>query len=100
MVSWKAICHRMQQDFILKDDNCYYLFCFDLPIKADVNVGIAENAELEDRFELTDRITAVTWMDNGDALSFTQEKDKVTVYTQSQGYGRNLVVRVAKIQCE
>ncbi len=87
-------------DFILKRDNNYYLFCYNLPMSADPNVALFKDAQYDSRFQLTDRIETVTWMDNGEAVEFKQDGDNVTVKTVPYTYGRNLVVRVAKLVCE
>lgn len=87
-------------DFILKKDNNYYLFCYNLPMSADPNVALFTEAQYDSKFQLTDRIESVTWMDNGDSVDFKQDGDNVTVTTVPYTYGRNLVVRVAKIVCK
>lgn len=86
-------------DFILKDGNNYYLFCYNLPMVADANVAILENAQYESKFSLADKIQSVVWMDNGAKVKYTQNEENVTVTTVPYTYGRNLVVRVAKITC-
>ena len=87
-------------DFILKYENTYYLFCYNLPMIADPNVALAENAQYESRFRFADEIQAVTWMDNGSEVQYTQDEETVTIQTVPYTYGRNLVVRVAKIVCK
>lgn len=86
-----------EEDFLLKDGNNYYLFCFRLPMRADANVAQNEEADFSDQFELEDKITAITWMDNGETVAYEQAGSQVTVHTVPFSYGRNLVVRVAKI---
>lgn len=89
-------------DFLLKDGNCYYLFCHKLPVSGDENVAkvIYQDAGLYiTSFELPEKIQSITWMDDDTEVSFTQEGDKVTVNKVPFTYGRNLVVRVAKIVC-
>ena len=88
-----------EEDFLLKDGNCYYLFCFRLPMRADGNVAQNEEADFSDVFELPEQIRSIAWMDNGEAVEYTQEGSSVTVHTVPYCYGRNLVVRVAKISC-
>lgn len=88
------------KDFILRDGNAYYLFCFDLPTKGDANVTVSGDSAYEDKFTLPDTIRSVYWLDDGAPLEFEQNKDnEVTVHTVPFRYGRNLVVRVAKIEC-
>ena len=88
-----------EDDFLLKDGNVYYLFCFDLPMRADANVAQNEEADFADIFELPEQIASVTWMDSGEPVDYVQEGARVTIHTVPYCYGRNLVVRVAKIIC-
>ncbi len=89
-----------ERDFILKDGKNYYLFCYGIPMKSDPNVALRHVADYSERFKLEDKIVNVTWMDNDEVLRFDQEGEDVTVYTSPFAYGRDLVVRVAKIVCE
>lgn len=89
-----------EDDFILKDGKNYYLFCYNLPMIADANVAIFENTAYDSVFKLADKIQSVRWMDNDEDVSYKQEGGNVTVTTVPFSYGRNLVVRVAKIVCE
>lgn len=86
-------------DFLLKEGNKYYLFCFHLPKTTNSNVDRFEDADYRDCFQLEEKIESVVWMDNGIEVPFTQESNKVTVYTEAYRYGSNLVVRVARITC-
>lgn len=88
-----------KKDFLLQNGKDYYLFCFDLPMRADANVSLNEKGDFSDVFDLAKPIQSVRWMDNGEPLHFVQEGSHVTVYTEPFCYGRNLVVRVAKITC-
>lgn len=87
-------------DFILQKDNVYYLFCCDLPMVADPNVALVQDGEYTDVFTLDRKITEITWMDNGEPLKFEQTGNRVCVHTEPFCYGRNLVIRVARIQTE
>ena len=87
------------EDFLLKHENAYYLFCYDLPMKADPNVAVFAPHGYESKFRLPETVRSVTWLDNGEAVAFTQNGEDVTVTTVPYTYGRNLVVRVAKIEC-
>ena len=89
-----------ENDFLLKDGNTYYLFCYDIPMSADPNVGLQTETNYIEKFKLPDKITSVTWMDNNTPVEYTQDGDNVTVQTVPYQYGRDLVVRVAKIVCE
>lgn len=87
------------KDFILKHNNCYYLFCFNLQMAGDENVALKlkENEVYEDIFEMDEKIESVVWLDDGAPVSFAQNGSFTRVFTEPFKYGRNLVVRVAKI---
>ena len=87
-------------DFILKNGKNYYVFCYHLPMKGNANVAIYTNTPYDSKFKLADKIRRVTWLDNGKDVHYVQEGEHVTMTTMPFVYGRNLVVRVAKIECE
>lgn len=89
-----------EQDFLLKDGKNYYLFCYGLPMSANVNVALSEDANYIERFRLPEKIRSVTWLDNQVPVHFCQEGEEVVITTEPFTYGRDLVVRVAKIVCE
>ena len=64
---------------------------------ADPNVAMVQGADYTDVFTLDREITEITWLDNGEPLTYEQEDDRVRVRTEPFCYGRNLVIRVAKI---
>ena len=84
-------------DFILQKDDVYYLFCCDLPMVADINVALVQGADYTDVFTLDREITEITWLDNGESVTYEQTGNRVCVHTEPFCYGRNLVIRVAKI---
>ncbi len=87
-------------DFLLKDGKNYYVFCSNLPMVGDPNVAKFGNADLKSEFELQEKIQSISWLDNGEAVAFTQEDNKVHMQCVPFFYGNSLVVRVAKIVCE
>ena len=87
-------------DFLLRDGNQYYLFCYDLPMVADANVAMYVTQEYDSKFPFTQKIRSVTWMDNGESVEFRQEQGSAIIQTVPFIYGRSLVVRVAKITVE
>ena len=87
-------------DFLLKDGKNYYLFCFKLPMSADINVACFEDSDYKDIFEFAEEVESVKWMDNGADVTFKKEGNTMTVFTEPYLYGRSLVVRVAKIVCK
>ncbi len=85
-------------DFFLEQDDVLYLLVDGLPMVADPNVALGgENQDFLRRFHTERRVASVTWLDDGSPAAFTQENGLVTVQTPPFTYGRNLVVRVAKI---
>ena len=88
------------RDFILKNDEAYYLFCFGLPTSSNPHVARMRN---EDRYTDTftlpegDELASVKWLDNGVDVEFIQNGAEVTVKTTPFFYGVNHVVRVAKM---
>ncbi len=88
-------------DFLLKFGKTYYLFCDRLATVADPNVTIEGNpSTYTDRFVLPEPVRSVSWMDNGEAVEYTQNGSEIAVRTVPFKYGRNTVIRVAKIVCE
>ena len=85
-------------DFILKKDNTYYLFCDKLPMSADPNVTRNQETLFQDKFKLDKKIKTVTWLDNNEPVAFEQNGEQVIIKTVPYTYGRQLVIRVAKIE--
>ena len=67
---------------------------------ADPNVAKNIETEYMDVFNLSEKIKSVVWLDNGAELEFLQENGITTIKTEPFPYGRDLVVRVAKIVCD
>lgn len=88
------------EDFILKGDDAYYLFCHKIPMAGSLNVVI--NEEMKDSFtlsfEMADKIKSINWLDTGLDVEFTQEGNSVTIVNTKQPYGQNVVVRIARIK--
>ncbi len=87
------------QDFILKstDGEHLYLFCFNPGLKGDKNVtvGIKESGNVDFK-NVTDKISEIHWMDNGELLEFAQENGRLAVNFTGYDYGEFYCVRVAK----
>jgi alpha-L-fucosidase len=89
------------RDFVLKADNTYYLFCYDLPMSADLNVQSLTNAHYLDEFVFDKKVKSISWLDDKKAtISCEQKDEKLLVHTSSFRYGAHYVVRVAKIEVE
>ena len=94
-----AVVENKQKDFILRGENAYYLFCFDLPMSADPNVERTRENAYVDRVRLPEEVKSVTWLDDRNAkLTFTQTGDRLEIQTEPFPYGKNLVVRIAEIK--
>lgn len=90
---------KKPQDFILQEGDTYYLFCYGLPSYIDVNVSLGAVVLYEDAFRFEKEVKKITWLDDGAAVDFEQADGRVVVHTKPFHYGKNLVVRVAKIEC-
>ena len=84
-------------NFFLKDGNNYYLFFFDVGSSGDINVSIERDSNPDNVFTFSEKIKSAVWLDNGKALNFTQDGDRVNIQAKPAEYGQSYVVRVAKI---
>jgi len=89
------------RDFLLKKDNNYYLFCYDLPMSADLNVQSLTQANYLDEFAFDKKVQSMVWLDDPELPIEYEQKDGVlSVHTKCFRYGAHYVVRVAKITVE
>ncbi len=86
------------KDFVLRKDDTYYLFVHEIHANADPNVSQHTAADYLERVPFDREVTSVHWLDNSEALAFTQEDGILTINTTPFQYGTDLVVRVAKIE--
>ncbi len=87
------------KDFLLKGDNCYYLFVHDIAAGGDQNVVKDPGMNpYTDTFVLPAKIKSVKWIDNGKDVYFVENGNSVSICPTHQIYGENLVVKVAKIE--
>lgn len=87
-----------EKDFLLKNKDYYYLFCYDLPMMQLLVPDDVKENDFLDIFDLPEAVQSVVWLDNGEALKFEQNGNgQVMIHTEPYAYGRDLVVRVAKI---
>lgn len=83
------------KNFLLHDATAYYLFCHDIPMSADPNVTLpAETARISFPFP---PIRSAVWLDDGSPVDFIHADGQLTLLPKPYPYGRNLVVRVARI---
>ena len=77
-----------ERDFILKNGDKLYLFCFGLRIGGEKeNVSFRPGAPVK----------SVKWMDTGSPIAFDEKDGEITLELDPYVYGRDLVVRVAII---
>lgn len=89
------------EKFILKADQpgIYYLFVPNLGIVGSANVvSRVENMVKASITGFPEEIKSIRWIENDEKLNFTQDGDKVDINCTQYEYGRNYVVRVAKIE--
>lgn len=85
------------EDFVLKEDNKYYVFCHRIGLMGDPFV--VKKTELNDiGLVLPEKIKRMTWLDDGSEVNYEQNGSEVCIHTDQFEYGRNLVVRVAEIE--
>lgn len=90
------------RDFVLERDGVYYLFCYQLPMVANIDVQLRTEANFIDTFPFDKKIKSISWLDTPEMeVRFTENDDgTVTVQSDYYRYGTHLVVRVAKIVTE
>lgn len=89
------------ENFVLKADEegVYYLFVPDMGVLGPGNVMFhVENMVKTAIQNFPAPIKSIRWMESGEELQFTQNGGDVTVDCTQYEYGRNYVVRVAKIE--
>ncbi len=91
------------RSFALKsvEEDCLYLFIYDLGIEGDGNVTVKGKRLGNYSFgNVTDKVASVEWMDNGEQLNFTQGDGLLAINATGYPYGTSWVVRVAKAKLE
>ena len=95
---------RHERLFIpLTGEYAYYLFSDNGIIERQNKPYNLKGSGLEKFFEgikLDKKVKKITWLDNGEDVEFEQDGEQVIVKTKPYLYGRQLVVRVAKIEVE
>ena len=88
-----------EKDFLLRGDNCYYLFCHDMNMGGSANVVDVKTEPIYcDTFKIPEKIKRVSWVDSGKELEVRCNDGEYSVITHPFAYGEHLVVRVAKIE--
>ena len=84
-------------NFVLKNGNNLYFFCYDLCRRGSENVVYAGGKEGNFVFDgFKDKIKEIHWMDNDEKLDFYYNQNDLTVNFTGYDYGSDWVVRVGK----
>ena len=91
-----------EKDFVLKKDNAYYIYVHDLPMLGPKDVVAAYESNDQNHYikGLNKKVKSIKWVDNNEELLFTQEDDTVHYRAVGFVYGRQYIVRVAKVEVE
>ncbi len=92
-----------KDDFLLRDahdEKTAYLFRMNPHQESgDANVSLEYDSSKLYTFDRIDKeVESIAWMDNGEQLDFSQEKDTVSVRFSGYPYGQSLCVRVAEVK--
>ena len=86
-----------EKNFVLKSDDSLYFFIHSLRIGGDSHVTVGQECDSNFVFNgVSEEISDVEWMDNGEKLEFTQKDGKFSLYATNYPYGTSTCVRVAK----
>lgn len=86
-----------EKNFVLKGDNCLYIFAYDLGTKGDANVTVGGNSGGLYSFSgIDEEIEKIEWLDNKEELDFSNNGGTLSVNLTPSPYGTNYCVRVAK----
>lgn len=83
-----------RKNFVLKGDRCLYFFIHDLG--RGINVPTEECNSDYVFHGVTEKITKVEWMDNGESLNFKHDDDRFSLFATNFDYDISTCVRVAK----
>lgn len=89
----------MGNNFMLRsnDGKYLYIFVYDLGNRGDDNVTVGGKYNGSYAFgNVTDKISSVSWMDNGEQLDFISGNNMLCVNFTGFEYGKSYCVRVAK----
>ena len=85
-------------NFMLRDDDHYYLFVTDVPGRQTDNVIVGgQIGDPLNTFTLDRQIKSACWLDTNEPVAYTQSEGKVTVEVEPRKYSESYVIRVAKL---
>lgn len=91
--------HSIGKNFILKGEDCLYIFSYDNGILGSENVVVPGKYSGSYAFSgIKDTVKSIRWMDNGEELEFMQSNGKLCVHLTGMPYGTSFCVRVAKAE--
>ena len=89
------------KNFALEADGKAYLFIHNMCVLGDANVTVNGNGLGPKNFDrVGKKVKRIRWTDNGEELSFTQDREHLIMDATGYPYGRNYVVRVAEVEFE
>ncbi len=85
------------KNFVLKSEKALYFFIHSLRIGGDSHVTVGQECDSNFVFNgVSEEISDVEWMDNGEKLEFIQKDGRFDLYATNYPYGTSTCVRVAK----
>lgn len=85
------------KNFVLKGEDCFYIFVYNLGSKGNENVTVnANRSGTYSIFGIDTEIERIEWMDNGEELKFELDERILMLKLTGMPYGTDYCVRVAK----
>jgi alpha-L-fucosidase len=85
-------------DFILRNENTYYLFINNVPMSANKNVALSDGDKESVSFKLKENIKNAIWLDDGTSAAVEQTGGNVKVHVKPFEYGKSYHVRICRIE--
>jgi alpha-L-fucosidase len=86
--------------YALDTDTYTDVYCPGIPLLGVKNV-VEETTDFKSNMELTGaskEVKSIHWLDSGEELKFVQEGSKIHLNATGFPYGRDLIVRIARIE--
>ena len=87
-------------DELQKDFKYYRLSLFAFSMSSLIEIMLSGNFKEEYISGIKDEIESIKWMDNDEELLFSQENDMIHYRAVGFVYGRQYIVRIAKVEVE
>jgi alpha-L-fucosidase len=88
--------------YALDTSNYTDLYCPGIPLLGVKNV-VEENDDFQSNMELngaTKKVKSIHWVDSGEELQYIQDGEKIHLRATGFPYGRDFIVRIARIEWE